>query len=339
VAVPLGTSLVGIETGGEEKAWLRVRTADGKEGWVLARLTRRFDNGKKLDVVEQIVAERNVRKGDSFATRAEVVDLVEHALTETKDAERGGRLAVLWLGAMSGAVRALPQRPEVGDPYLDWLEGRKTAVMWNEVAGGWMLSPQAFADLHTQYRDSSSADAIAWAEVENGLAGECEGYLPCYIESANKREGEYLRRHSNGRRVGDALSRLDGAATLWAASLDKLDAFNAERDCEAVKKSLTPLRAAVVATTVVERGSTLERIDAIGGRCGVSTESAATPAVSSTPAAPTPTPVPSTPAPRDSRGVSATLLGITFVVLVAVAGMVMLRRRAATSPTNRSLLS
>jgi hypothetical protein len=181
VAVPLGTSLVGIEAGGADRTWLRVRTAEGKEGWVLTRLTRRFTADTRLDVIEQIIAERVGRKGDSAAARAELIDLLDDTMAEPSDAERAGRLALLWIRAMKAANRP--------------------------------LSLEALQDLHQRHRASSSADEIAWVAVEHGLGGECEGYLPCYVELTNQLEAEYLRRHPNGRHVDEAVRRASTSGT------------------------------------------------------------------------------------------------------------------------------
>jgi hypothetical protein len=337
VAVPLGTALVGIETGGDDRAWLRVRTPEGKEGWVLSRLTRRFEGDKRLDVVEQIVAERIARKGDSFAARVEVVDLVERTMADVNDAERAGRLAVLWIGAMHGAAAALPMKYRLNDPHASWVEAHKSAVWWNEVGANWMLSGEALADLHQRHRASSSADAIAWAAVENGLGGECEGYLPCYVERGNLLQGEYLRRHPNGKRAGEAVSDIGKLAELWLTRIDKPDAFSADKDCGELKKSLTPLRAAVASTSAADRDATLGRLDLIGKSCGGTVEERVAAAVEPAAAAVSPAPSPAPTASASSRTISASLFGIAGVGLAGIAAMVMMRRRGSP-PSNRITL-
>ena len=311
VSLPLGTPLVGIEAGGEERAWLRVRTADGKEGWVIARLTRRFDADKKHDVVEGIVSERLARRGDSLAARAEVVDLIERTMNETDDAERAGRLAVLLIRAM-----AATNHP---------------------------LSTEALHELHQRHRATSSADAIAWAAVQNA-GGECEGYLPCYVERTNAFQGEYLRRHPNGQHVDEAVHAIGKLAEQWLTRIDKPDSFTPDKDCGDMKKWLTALRAAVTATNAPERQTTLGRLDEIGKSCG-GTEgehvAASTPEAS---APPTPLASSDTAGPAavpavvsESQSVAVSLFGIAGAGLIGVAAMVMWRRRSAPS-SNRITL-
>lgn len=336
VTLPLGTSLVGVETGGEDRAWLRVRTADGKEGWVLTRLTRRFEAEHRLDVIEQIVGERVARKGDSFAARAEVVGLVERTISETTDAERGGRLALLWIHAMRGAASSLPAKHRLSGSTAAWVEAQKSVVWWNEVGANWMLSLEALQELHKQHRTTSSADAIAWSMVENGLGGECEGYLPCYVERANLLEGEYLRRHPNGRRVDDAVAGVEKATAFWLTRLDKPDAFAPDKDCEELKESLTPLRAAIAATKATGRDATLEKLDVMNRKCGGTTDDSILPAPqaaaapSAGPSSPSaPVPVAAAGTGSSSRVFSMSLFALAGVAVVTVAGIVMLRRRSA----------
>ena len=344
VTVPLGTALVGIETGGPDRTWLRVRTGDGKEGWVLTRLTRRFDAENRLDVIEQVVTERLARKGDSFAARAEVVDLLDRTIADASDAERAGRLALLWIRAVGVTATTLPAKHRLVDPYASWVEARKTTVWWDEVGAHWMLSLDALKELHERHRTTSSADAIAWSMVENGVGGECEGYLPCYVERTNMLEGEYLRRHPNGKRVDDAVRGIGKTAAFWLTRLDKPDAFSPEKDCDEMKESLTPLRAAIAATKAADRDTTLEKLDVFVKRCGgeVAEPVAATPpptvAQSETPAAPSPAATPR-PARADSRTISTSLFGIAAAGLLGVAAMIMLRRRhSSSSSSNRITL-
>jgi hypothetical protein len=266
VAVPLGTPLTGIESGGGG-AWLRVRTGDGKEGWVRAQFTRRFTGDTRFDVVEQIAGERLARRGDSFAAQLELVDLLERTMKETNDPERGGRLAVLWLRAVSGALGAIPGRARPADPYATWLAAHEPLAIFNSPGGQWMIRQEAVRDLHQRHRDSSSADEIAWTAVTLGVAGECEGFAPCYVQRTNTLEGEYLRRHSAGRHADEAVTRIATAAGWWMTRLSSPDSFTPAKDCSALMPSLTPLRAAVASTRTTQREEVLGLLDQTKKAC------------------------------------------------------------------------
>jgi hypothetical protein len=309
---------------------------------VLARLTRRFEGDRRLDVVEQIVGERLARKGDSFAARAEIVGLVERTQAEVTDPERGGRLALLWIRAMAGVAAVLPARQHPDEPYASFIDARKSALWWNEVGANWLLAQDALSELHTRHRDTSSADEIAWSAVGAGLGGECEGYLPCYVERTSLLQGEYLRRHSNGRHVDDAVSDVGRTAASWLPLLSRPDAFSPEKDCGEMSKWLTPLRASVASTRASERDAVLARLDEIGKRCGEMPLAALEP-LGTPPAAPVaPAPadqVPSAPLEiPSSRAVTMTVLGISVGALAAVAAIVMARHRRG-APANRITLT
>lgn len=346
--LPLGTALVGIETGGADRDWLRVRTADGREGWILSRLTRRFDASRRLDVIASIVDDRLARQGDSFAARAEIVALLERSLPDVGDAERAGQFAWRWAKALAHAAAALPRSYEPGDSYNAWIAAHEVMLSWNEVAASWTLSNDGLRDLHQRHRDTSAADAIAWLAVEIGLGGECEGYLPCAVTRSDRLEGGYLRQHPNGRRAGDAVGRIGESATLWLSQSTRPDAFSADKDCGALTTSLTPLRAAVASTTAATRDQTLARLDQLGRRCTAASvdetssptageaamSSAVTrePSAGPRPASPAALAVP--PAPAESARGGRTLWAIAAALLVGIITIVAWRRRAA-SPAGR----
>jgi hypothetical protein len=266
-AVPLGTPLVELETGGESGAWVRARLPDGADGWVPARLTRKIGSETPASAVEGLVKERLVRKGDSFPARAELVDLVERTRPTLRDPEQSGRFALYWLQAMTNILSGIPMGQDRQAPYAAWLTARRAAVVFNEPARRWILRRDAILDVHARERDTSAADDIAWFAVTTGLPGECEYFVPCYLRRANDLTGEYLRLHATGRHAADAVSRLADAASLWATPPAAVLIFDPARDCGELMGSLAPLRAAVLTTLTERRGAALDALDKLGSRC------------------------------------------------------------------------
>jgi hypothetical protein len=241
---------------------------------------------------------------------------------------------VLWLRSLAATAATLPKKYQLGGAHADWIEARTSALWWNEVGANWMITADTFRDLHQRHRDTSSADDIAWAAVETGLGGECEGYLPCYVERANLLEGEYLRRHPNGRRAGDAVERIGKAAAFWLTRIDRPDAFTPDKDCAEMTKALAPIRAAVAATTAAERQTTIEKLDRMNSRCGGTVEqSPAPPAPAATPVSTPATPVEARPVVSRGSPVGV-VAGVLAAGVVGIAAMVLLRRRGAP-PANR----
>jgi len=262
-SVPLGTALVQLESGGEGGAWVRLRLADGRDGWTPSRLARRFTPETKIDVFETLIKERLGRSGDSFPARAELVAFIDRVRSDIVEPEARGRFALHWLNAMTAALRAVPIAQAKNAPYAAWLEARKSIVVYNQPGGVWMLRPDAILALHDREKDTSSADDIAWFRVSNGLPGECEGFLPCYLRASNLLRGEYLRRHPAGRHVDEALSIFPQlAAGMVGATMAR------PGDCRELLESLTPLRAAVTATRATGRQPALDALERVSVGCG-----------------------------------------------------------------------
>jgi hypothetical protein len=104
-----------------------------------------------------------------------------------------------------------------------------------------------------------------------GIPGECEGYIPCYAFGLNYREGEYLRRHPEGRHKGDALEKIAETVNVSVDDLlsrpDRNDFLKVPDDCGDLLKSLAPLREIVSAVTDPATASTLIAIDRLRAYC------------------------------------------------------------------------
>jgi hypothetical protein len=265
--LPLGTDLFRLDDGAEGAMWTRVRTTGGQDGWVPARLTRSVTSARRLDVIEAIVNERLSRTGDGFAARVELVDLVERAQKETQDPEVAGRFALYWVRATAAALEAVPRLLSKQPPYNDWLAARADTIVYNEPAGRWMIRANHLWTLQDEYARSSVADELAWAAVQNGLPGECEGFVPCYVRRLNMLEGEYLRRSAMGKHVDEAVSRVADATTHWTIPFMKPFFFDPAKDCGELMQSLDPLRAALATTRADGLQALLARFDRLRAGC------------------------------------------------------------------------
>jgi len=52
-----------------------------------------------------------------------------------------------------------------------------------------MVDPSYVSGMHEKHRGTAAADDIAWFFVVNGLYGECEGDVPCYVDWENRLHG------------------------------------------------------------------------------------------------------------------------------------------------------
>jgi len=267
--VPLGTELSESGPEGLDKTWVRVTLADGREGWILANLTKPLDAQWRWPTFDAIIADRLSRKGDAFPALAELAAFIERVAPEYTDPDGRARIELARLRAVSLAARAIPFQANKREPYASWITTRGMEVVYDEPGGRWMLAPRMIWETHARIQSPSIADEVAWFGVTNGLGGECEGYLVCYFDRRNRLQGEYLRLHPNGRHAADAVGVLKETADEVAAAAQPGQAFQFDRarDCRDVNASLDALAGAVAGTRVGVRDATLASLTALRRIC------------------------------------------------------------------------
>lgn len=267
--LPLGTELTDAGPAGLDKTWVRVKLGDGREGWLLANLTRTLDPAWRWPTFDRIIAERLGRKGDGFPALAELVAFIERVAPEYTDPDGRARVELARLRATAGALASIPQNGGGRDPYAPWLAARKADVTYDEPGGRWLLASPAIWDLHARYATTASADDIAWFAVTNGLGGECEGHLPCYVEWRNRLQGEYLRRHPGGRHADEAVGVVKDTVDLLAAPPKSNAAYQFDRakDCRDFTTSIDALAAAVKGTRAANRDATIASLTTLRRAC------------------------------------------------------------------------
>ena len=107
--------------------------------------------------------------------------------------------------------------------------------------------------------------------MENGLYGECEGDVPCYVTWQNELNGEYLRLHPRGRHAdesnADIALRLNAAMDNLQGFPLVLNEFNRKTRCGELHVSLDALVAAVTTSTSVRKADALAAIDRFAQLC------------------------------------------------------------------------
>lgn len=267
--LPLGTELTDAGPAGLDKTWIRVRLADNREGWLLSNLTRPLDPIWRWPTFDRIISERLGRKGDGFAASAELVGFIERVAPEYTDPDGRGRIELARLRALSAALKSVPMTGGRREPYASWLTSRKTDVIYDEPGGQWILADVPIWEVHARQVKTTSADDIAWFAVMNGVAGECEGSVTCYMSVLNRTKGEYLRRHPAGTHAAEALASLRQTADLVSVPPRAGAAyeFDKKRDCRDLTTALDALTAAVQGTRSEGRDTTLASLAALKRMC------------------------------------------------------------------------
>jgi hypothetical protein len=208
----------------------------------------------------------------SFTERAAWTDRVERALGAEHRDEAAGRLALLWMQGMRRTLSAIPHEVTYetrAQPYAAWLEARAREVVYNEPGGQWQVAPEPAWTLHDRHRRTSSAEALAWEIVENGLPGECEGYPPCYLAGFEQLHGRYLREHPAGSHAAQAVTEIHESLEQIERLLsgpDARDFFDPATDCADLIKGAEPL-GMVLAAAKVETTATRRALAKIRDRC------------------------------------------------------------------------
>jgi hypothetical protein len=267
--LPLGTELIDAGPAGLDKTWIRVRLADNREGWILSNFTRTLDPVWRWPTFDRIISERLARKGDGVAASSELVAFIERVAPEYTDPDGRGRVELARIRAMAATLKAIPMSGGRREPYATWLASRRTEVVYDEPGGRWILAPGPLWDMHVQQARTTSADEIAWFAVGNGLPGECEGFVPCYLVARNRLHGEYLRRHPSGAHAAESVGVLKSTADLLGAPPKAGAAykFDKKADCREVTTSVDALTAAVQATRVEAREAALASLAALRRGC------------------------------------------------------------------------
>ena len=267
--LPLGSELTDVGPPGMDKTWIRVRAADGREGWVQSSMTKRVDPVWRWSAYDEIVAERLARKGDGFPAAVELVAFIDRVAPEYTNTDGRAHIELARLRAVSATLSAIPAKADRREPYAGWVKSLGPLVIFDEPGKRWILSDKAIWDLHGKSAKTPSADAIAWLAVTNGLNGECEGYLPCYVDWRNRLEGEYLRRQPDGAHVGDAVSSISRTVGQLAAPARPHEAFQFDRgrDCRDLTASLEALTKAVQVTRSAEKENALSSLGSLKRLC------------------------------------------------------------------------
>jgi hypothetical protein len=207
--------------------------------------------------------------GKTFKARAEAVRRIDAARQNLTDPQARAEMALHWAEAMDRAARAVPfGRREKTEPYASWIRANQKYIAYNEPAGHWMLRPDTILNLHRMYPAMDAADDIAWLLVAVGAGGECEGYVPCYVDRQDFTYGEYLRLHPDGRHSEDAM----GFLRQWIDSVlregqPNKSMFDPAKDCSELRRSVATLRAAVARSHAYRHEDVERGLDELLGWC------------------------------------------------------------------------
>lgn len=253
--LPLGTEL-SITAPDRRDGWIPVRTMNDEEqqGWIDDSLTLSVSAATYPDAVAGLIAARLAREGDGFGAQVELLDLIESALQEDWSPDNAAKLALQRLLALRRVLSTIPFNRSRWDATLrEWVESHSNEIRYNEPGGSWILRQEPIRELYDEHQSTEAADEIAWLAVTNGLAGECEGHLVCYMEWVDSLQGEYLRREPSGRYVEDAADRVRWVADYHQRIEPARFYFSPESECSELIAVIASLESAVLGSSISAR--------------------------------------------------------------------------------------
>lgn len=223
----VGTVLDGLSrsatrerVGDQEEFWYRVRTLDGKQGWIYGAFVREVDAAQLDEAYLEIARERLNADQRSFSDWTDFVGFVERVAPRVTDRETRAELELARLQALGNSFTAMPYDQLDRPPYKPWIDSHKGEIVYHEPGGVWLVESEAFWALHDRYKDTGIADRLAWAAVMNPLPGECEGDVGCNLELHAITNGRYLATYPKGAHVDEALTSINETLTALLEDLN-----------------------------------------------------------------------------------------------------------------------
>jgi len=280
--VSLGTIVTELAAGAQEEKigsrsakWYRISLPDGREGWLFGAFTAPFSADDRDNAIIKVAQERLAPEKQSANDLLELHLFLHNAIPNGKtDASRAELEfhALLALNRYLGESRIggiLGKLPPGVASYAEEL-------VYSEPAGMYMCQYKRFWELYEKLKDRPGADELAWKAAHQPIPGETEGFYDLMLAQANETSGAYLRACPNGVHAGEALSNI--AEYIFASAADEAIREPADIPEDDLRQrlpevsrqdalaALTPLRAAVAATSHPDREALLRRLDAFAER-------------------------------------------------------------------------
>ncbi len=213
--------------------WYKVSFAEGQNvhsGWVSKTNVTDF-NFAFRDEIYQNIANRNFKKdARDFAAAAELFDFLTVAQKEIGKEKLLADLSFKCLMTLKAALKAVPNDKAQENPYQNFLKANDKEIVYSESAAEWYVRLDNFWQLHSQYKNLPIGEEIAWQAANNPIAGECEGYINCYLYKLRTTFGEYLNFYPNGKYSQEALTNIFNFLQPMAADVKEKAVYYAASD-------------------------------------------------------------------------------------------------------------
>jgi len=264
VRLPIGTVFTELERsdkkdnlGGVETYWYRLKTADGKEGWIFGGLTALVNAGGLEVTYLNIAIVRLKMENSSFADLMDLTEFLSRVSPQIANANRKAELDLYHLLAMQKMLATIPAGSSDQPTYTKWTKAHESEVIYSDPCGCWMVRADLYWDLYKKSAKLPIAEEIAWAGASASVPGECEGFLECEMAVFNITYGKYLELHPNGKNVDESFVHLE-ETLKWAIENMKDPKGIQPQDRATLQKQIATLRVTIGKTNYAKKQKVLD---------------------------------------------------------------------------------
>lgn len=263
-SVKLGKILPIVKKG---SSFYQVEYENGKSGWIATTYTRDFNADKRETVYREIADKYLKTKTIDYANAAEITEFLRtgQALVKT-DAARA-ELGFRRLQFIAAALKAIPYGKGDQFPYKNFVKANEKDCIYSEPSAEWYVRTESLWTLQSKYTALPIAEEIAWTAAQTPVAGECEGYINCYLYNIRAQDGEYLNFYPNGKYAQKALINIGKYLEPFVADIKEKAVYTPPTDISdraEFNRFLTELRAIVSKTPNIEKNKVLKQINDLG---------------------------------------------------------------------------
>lgn len=256
------------KVGTAEDYWYLVAAPGGARGWVFGGLTAPFDPARRDVIYSRLAHDRLANTAATFAEMSELARFLDRAVKEVTRRDALAELELARLSALARSLASFSMGEQEKSPYKGWTTEHEKEIVYSEPAGQWFVRADLFWNLQRKYRDLPVAEHAAWEAAKTPLPGECEGYLPCHLDTEILTNGKYLKLYPRGAHAAEALANI---SELIEGVTEDLrggnSAYNVpHEDAAEFQKTVAELRAQLAPVTSPKKARLLKQLDELASR-------------------------------------------------------------------------
>jgi hypothetical protein len=255
-----------LKVSGKNSGWYQVQlpsTGKTSTGWLSISSADDFDSANREEVYRQ-VADKYYKDEMDFNTASELYDFLNRAVNELKT-KSASDLELKSLLSLRAALKSIPM-DNITKSQKDFLKTTETKIIYSEPAGEWFVRSELFWDLHKKYKDTANAEKLAWVATKNPLAGECEGYVNCYLFILRATDGEYLSLYPSGENASEALKNITNMLEPIMQDLQEKSVYNGPTDVSdraEFNRLISELRSILSKMPSTDKDKAIQQLEAI----------------------------------------------------------------------------